>query len=464
MSATRVAPREAAVGCPCTGATLDRLVQPAILATLAEGPLHGYGLTERIGAMPGFAGSKPDVSGVYRSLKAMERSGLVISGWDLSQTGPAKKSYRVTPAGERRLRRWVETLEEYREAIAALLKTAQRPQPNLLAAPAGPQFDREEPVSERRHRAASPAGCSASDKLRQMPGLRKHRPHPVPQVLRRVSRHVPPGAVWLRRGSYAVLTGSQSGLWQVAVVWGLAIMLAIYVTGAVSGAHINPAMTLAFATRGRFPWPLVPSYIVSQLVGAFAAAATLFVLFGPFLAAREHEKHVVRGQPGSQITAMCYGEYFPSPGPLANSPGPYSEEAQKQLNGLVSERMACFAEALGTLILALVVFAVTDPRNAAGPGGRLAPVFIGLTVSALISVIAPLTQACFNPARDFGPRLFAYFAGWGAIAIPGPTPTAFFTVYIAAPVVGAVMGGAVYDLCVRPALRVPSANVQNAEP
>lgn len=262
----------------------------------------------------------------------------------------------------------------------------------------------------------------------------------------------------------AVLTGSQSGLWQVAVVWGLAIMLAIYVTGAVSGAHINPAMTLAFAARGRFSWPLVPPYIAAQLVGAFTAAATLFALFSPFLAAREQEKNVVRGHPGSEITAMCYGEYFPSPGPLANSPGPYSEEAHKQLNSMVSERMAFFAEALGTLILALVVFAVTDARNNGGPGGRLAPVFIGLTVSALISVIAPLTQACFNPARDFGPRLFACFAGWGNIALPGPTPTGFLTVYIAAPVVGAVMGGGIYDLLVRPALTVPSTNVESIQP
>ena len=58
-----------------------------------------------------------------------------------------------------------------------------------------------------------------------------------------------------------MLTGSQSGLWQVAVVWGLAIMLAIYVTGAISGRHINPAITLAFAVRGRFAWRLVLPYI-----------------------------------------------------------------------------------------------------------------------------------------------------------------------------------------------------------
>jgi glycerol uptake facilitator protein len=238
-------------------------------------------------------------------------------------------------------------------------------------------------------------------------------------------------------------------------------MLAIYATGSLSGAHINPAMTLAFASRGRFPWRWAPGYILSQVAGAFAAAATLFVLFGPFLAAREEEKHVLRGQPGSEITAMCYGEYFPSPGPLANSPGPYSEESHQKLNALMSESTAFFAEALGTAILALVVFAVTDPKNSGGPGGRLAPVFIGLTVSALISVIAPLTQACFNPARDFGPRLFAYFAGWGAIALPGPTKTGFFTVYILAPTIGALAGAAIYDLLIRPGVALPATTIHS---
>jgi len=68
----------------------------------------------------------------------------------------------------------------------------------------------------------------------------------------------------------------------------------------------------------------------------------------------------------------------------------------------------------------------------------------------LISVLAPLTQACFNPARDFGPRLFAYFAGWGSVAIPGLADTGWLTVYIAAPICGAIVGGAVYDFAVRP--------------
>jgi glycerol uptake facilitator protein len=244
----------------------------------------------------------------------------------------------------------------------------------------------------------------------------------------------------------------------VAVVWGVGVMLAIYVVGAISGAHINPAITLAFAARGKFAWWMVVPYILSQTAGAFAAAAILFVLFGPLLAAKEQEKHVVRGSPGSEVTAMCYGEYFPSPGPLAGSTEPYSEQSHLRLNAMVSEPIACLAEIVGTMLLALVVFAVTDDRNSAAPAGRMAPAFIGLTIAALISVIAPLTQACFNPARDFGPRLFAYFAGWGSIALPGPRGTGVVTVYILAPVVGALCGAHLYDLILRPTVSVPLDN------
>jgi glycerol uptake facilitator protein len=255
----------------------------------------------------------------------------------------------------------------------------------------------------------------------------------------------------------AVLTGAQSGLWQVAIVWGVAVMLGIYVVGGVSGAHINPAITVALATWGRFPWVQVGPYVLAQTAGAFVAAAALFAGYHPFLEAHEKDRGVVRGQPGSEITAMCYGEYFPSPSLLALPPQkPYSEVAEKhhRLRAQVSEWAAFGAEVLGTLLLALVVFALTDERNAAAPLARLAPAFIGLTVAVLISVIAPLTQACFNPARDFGPRLFAYGAGWGEIAIPGPRG-GFFTVYILAPTLGAILGGGLYLGLLRPALPAP---------
>jgi glycerol uptake facilitator protein len=118
----------------------------------------------------------------------------------------------------------------------------------------------------------------------------------------------------------------------------------------------------------------------------------------------------------------------------------------------VSQPTAFGVEVLGTMLLALVVFAVTDARNRAAPAVRLGPVFIGLSVAVLISVISPLTQACFNPARDFGPRLVAYVGGWRAIAIPGPQGLGFATVYILAPITGAFLGGWFYTRVLRPNL------------
>jgi glycerol uptake facilitator protein len=247
----------------------------------------------------------------------------------------------------------------------------------------------------------------------------------------------------------AVLTGAQSGLWQVAIVWGVAVMLAVYVVGDISGAHINPAITVALALWGHFPGRLVVPYVVSQVAGAFVAGMALFVLFGPFLDALERDRHVVRGQPDSVITAMCYGEYYPNPGLDATKNDPNGEKSY----ALVTEPVAFVAETLGTLLLALVVFALADERNRAAPASRLAPVFIGLTVAVLISVIAPLTQACFNPARDVGPRLWAYCAGWGRVAIPGPRGF-FATVYVVAPTLGAILGGGLYLGLLRPALAV----------
>lgn len=252
----------------------------------------------------------------------------------------------------------------------------------------------------------------------------------------------------------AVLTGALSGLWQVAIVWAVAIMLAIYVVGGVSGAHLNPAVTVALAAWRRFRWAHVVPYVFAQLAGAFAAAAALFALYGPLLG--EKDRAIGRGQPGSEITAMCYGEYFPNPG-TADAAAAFRAGDYGRLGALVPEPAAWGAEALGTLVLALVIFAVTDERNPAAPAGRLAPVFIGLTVAVLIAVLAPLTQACFNPARDFGPRLFAWLAGWGPVALPGLRGSGFLTVYIVAPVVGAVAGGGLYLYVIRPGLPGPEA-------
>lgn len=246
----------------------------------------------------------------------------------------------------------------------------------------------------------------------------------------------------------AVLTESQSGVWQVAIVWGVAVALAGYTCGGVSGAHINPAITITLAAFGRSRWLDVVPYVGAQLGGAVLAAAGLYGIFQGPLEQKEREKGVFRGQAGSVVTAMCYGEYFPNPAPLAaSSARPRGSELESALlmrERLLSPFAAFMTEAVATGILALVVMAITDRSNPGGPGSHLTPLVAGLTVAALISVVGPLTQSCLNPARDLGPRLFAYFAGWGPVALPGPRGHAWFTVYIAAPCVGALTGGLVY--------------------
>ena len=231
-----------------------------------------------------------------------------------------------------------------------------------------------------------------------------------------------------------VLTGAQAGLWQVAVVWGIAISLAIYAIGAISGAHMNPAITVAFAVFRRFPIRKVPWYFLAQLLGALFAAATLYALFHGIIAQYELSRGIVRGAPGSELSAMIYGEYFPNPG----------LSFAKSLPLSISMTQAFFAEAIGTSFLAFFVFAVTDEQNPGRPGATLPAIFIGLAVSIIISIVAPLTQAGLNPARDFGPRLFAFFAGWGRIAIPGPRGGSL-SVYILGPILGATAGAGVYQ-------------------
>jgi glycerol uptake facilitator protein len=237
----------------------------------------------------------------------------------------------------------------------------------------------------------------------------------------------------------AVLTGAQSGPWQVAVGWGIAVALAIYAVGAVSGAHINPAMTLAFTVFRRFPVRKLVPYVLAQLVGAFIAAAALYALFGGVIAQFETAHQLVRGQPGSELSAMVYGEYFPNPA-IFRTP-----EA-------VPEWTAMLGEGLGTAMLAFFVFALTDRHNPGRPGGALFPLLIGLAVAIIISIVAPLTQAGLNPARDFGPRLFSYLAGWGGIAIPGPRG-GFLAVYVLSPLVGGVIGAAGYEFLLHSAMK-----------
>jgi glycerol uptake facilitator protein len=232
----------------------------------------------------------------------------------------------------------------------------------------------------------------------------------------------------------AVATGAQAGLWQVAVVWAVGVSLGIYASASLSGAHLNPAITVAAAIYEGFSWLRVVPYAIAQTAGAATASLVLYSMFSEAIVEFERRRGLLRGGPGSELSAMVFGEYFPNPSIFGTA-----EEAWR----VVSPLSAFVAEFVGTAMLALLICTLTRDRNAARPSAGTTPLFIGLSVAAIISVIAPLTQAGLNPARDFGPRLVSYFLGWGEIAIPGPRG-GWLTVYIIAPTLGAVVGWGAY--------------------
>ena len=237
----------------------------------------------------------------------------------------------------------------------------------------------------------------------------------------------------------AVATGAQAGLWQVAVVWAVGVSLGIYTAASLSGAHINPAITVVAAVYDKFPLRRVVPYWVAQVAGAATASIVLYGMFSEAIIEFERLHGLLRGGPGSELSAMMFGEYFPNPAVFGSA-----EDAWR----IITPQSAFIAEMVGTAMLAFLVATVTHDRNTSKPPSAMGAVIIGLGVAAIISVVAPLTQAGLNPARDFGPRLVAYFLGWGEIAIPGPR-NGFFTVYIVAPIFGALIGGGVYRLIAR---------------
>ena len=110
--------------CPCSGKTLGKLLQPAIMTILSKEAMHGYRITHALANMALFCGQTPDATGVYRMLKTMESRGLVKSNWDLSDTGPARRRFQLTNDGKTCLKQWMHTLQNYKLAIESLLSTA----------------------------------------------------------------------------------------------------------------------------------------------------------------------------------------------------------------------------------------------------------------------------------------------------------------------------------------------------
>lgn len=232
----------------------------------------------------------------------------------------------------------------------------------------------------------------------------------------------------------AVIYSAFSGLFQIASIWGIGVTLAIYATRHLSCAHLNPAVSIAMVLAGRMSKSKLIPYFAGQFLGAFFAAAVLFLLFSSSISHFENNRHISRGAPESIRTAMMFGEFYPNPGNMESS--------------VVSPVQAASAECVGTFLLVFLIFSLTEGCNIGRPDNSFAPLFIGLTVTIIICIIAPLTQAGLNPARDLSPRLLCYLAGWGKAAFPD---TNFgLVVYGISPILGASLAALVFTRIVEP--------------
>lgn len=216
----------------------------------------------------------------------------------------------------------------------------------------------------------------------------------------------------------SVLFGVFTSLLEVAIIWGIGVSIAIFATRNYCPAHLNPAVSLAMCITGNMKWNKLPGYITSQTIGAFLAGILLYFLFSDGIIFYEEVNGIIRGTPESYKSALYFGEFFPNPG------------LEKVLP--VSVYMACLAEFLGTFLLVYVIIKVTEKSEHVD---NITPLVIGLTVTIIICLVAPFTQAGLNPARDFGPRMVAFIMGWGRAALPS-VPYSFLTVYIISPLLG----------------------------
>jgi glycerol uptake facilitator protein len=210
------------------------------------------------------------------------------------------------------------------------------------------------------------------------------------------------------------------GYTNITLGWGLAVTMGIYVAGKISGAHLNPAVTLALAVFRGFPWRKVLPYSLAQTAGAFAAAALVYWNYLPAF-------HQV--DPQLEKTAGVFTTFpaFPS-----------------------LPQAGFLDQVIGTALLLLLVFAITDEFNAP-PGANLAPLMIGLVVVAIGMSFGAMHGYAINPARDFGPRLFTVLAGFHNNGLTDRGSV--WWVPVVAPLLGGLVGAAVYDFGIRRFLR-----------
>lgn len=204
--------------------------------------------------------------------------------------------------------------------------------------------------------------------------------------------------------------------------WAIGVMLGVYVAGGVTGAHLNPAVTLALAVCRRFPWAKLAPYCVAQTAGAFVASAIVYVTYADALQAFDGGVRQVLGPEG---TAGIWATY---PQPFLNS----------LTGGLVDQ-------IVGTALLVLCIFAITDTRNRA-PVPQLIPPLVGCVVLVIGIAFGFNSGYAINPARDLGPRLFTFLAGWGGEVFRAGH--GWWWVPLVGPAIGGILGGGIYDLLI----------------
>lgn len=228
--------------------------------------------------------------------------------------------------------------------------------------------------------------------------------------------------------------------WGVCMAWGLSVTLAIYVTASVSGTHANPAVTLALAMFRDFSWKKVMPYWMAQVVGGFLGAAIVYLLFQPVI------DHFNTTHQLTRMDGGAAGVFFTHPG-LAITP----------MHALMDQIVL-------TAFLLFGIFAITEQYNEMAPGANSGALMIGLLVATIGASMGYLEAWAINPARDFGPRLFAFFAGWGKSALPSPGN--YWWIPIVGPLIGGVIGGAAYQWLIYPFLparqRALDASAQGA--
>jgi glycerol uptake facilitator protein len=210
------------------------------------------------------------------------------------------------------------------------------------------------------------------------------------------------------------------GYTNITLGWGLAVTMGIYIAGNVSGAHLNPAVTLSLAVFRGFSWRKVVPYSIAQTLGAFTAAA---IVFWNYLPAFRQVDPALERTAGVFTTFPAFPE-LPQAGFLD--------------------------QVIGTALLILLIFAITDEFNAP-PGANLAPLMIGLVVVAIGISFGGMHGYPINPARDFGPRLFTAVAGFRNNGLTDGTRV--WWIPVVAPLFGGLLGAALYDFGIRRFLR-----------